>query len=66
MTTTGIDLTPATVSHRRRMTRTLTLEGESAADIATRLGVAQRTVTRYRAALRRPAKKDRRTDRGTS
>lgn len=41
------------VSERVAATRRLTLAGESAAAIALRLGVAERTVSRYRAQLRK-------------
>ena len=53
MTTTGLDLTPESVDERSRKAVRLTVAGWSAAEIAVRLGMSQRTVTRYRARERR-------------
>lgn len=44
---------PAFVQERIRKAALLTRAGQSAKEIAVRLDVSQRTVTRYRAALRR-------------
>jgi transposase len=52
MTTLGLDLTPETIAERMASTGRLTRAGWSSQEIAVRVGVTQRTVTRYRARLR--------------
>ncbi len=50
--TTAVELIPAIVALRIEQARRLTLQGHTAAVIAARLNVTERTVTRYRARAR--------------
>jgi transposase len=52
MTTAGIDISSWRVAERVASTDKLTRAGWSAAEIAVRIGVRQRTIERYRARLK--------------
>jgi DNA-binding NarL/FixJ family response regulator len=51
MSARRVSVEPSRVAERLRWTASLTRSGESASDIAIRLGVTQRSVERYRSRL---------------